>query len=92
MKEIFEQKSIFASKFFMFSILNCYFILQIEKTVEATSHALVEMHRQWDSEMVKLASGENDMSIVSASCASIKNSSEDLELYYVTVWGRACTA
>lgn len=56
---------------------------EIEKTAEATSDALGEMHRQWDSEMMRLANGEIESSSGQASCVSIKNSSEDLEMYYI---------
>ena len=44
------------------------------------------MHKQWDNEMMKLANGEVDSVNGTASCQSIKNSSEDLEMYYITVW------
>jgi len=43
------------------------------------------MYRQWDSEMMRMANGEIDSASGSASCASIKNSSEDLEMYYIAV-------
>ncbi|KAJ7351127.1 SLIT-ROBO Rho GTPase-activating protein 3 [Desmophyllum pertusum] len=56
---------------------------EIEKTSEATSDALGEMHRQWDNEMMRLGNGEIDTLTGSASCQSIKNSSEDLEMYYI---------
>lgn len=56
---------------------------EIEKTAEATSDALSEMYRQWDNEMMRMANGEIDNASGSASCTSIKNSSEDLELYFI---------
>lgn len=43
------------------------------------------MHQQWDNEMMRMANGEIDNITGIASCASIKNSSEDLEMYYITV-------
>lgn len=58
---------------------------QINKTVEATSDALKNMYKQWDSEMSKIASGKIDASVGALSCQSIKNSSDDLELYYLSV-------
>ena len=36
--------------------------------------------------MMKLANGEVDSVNGTASCQSIKNSSEDLEIYYIAVW------
>ncbi|PFX15089.1 SLIT-ROBO Rho GTPase-activating protein 1 [Stylophora pistillata] len=56
---------------------------EIGKSAEATSDALCEMHRQWDNEMMKLDNGEVEPAAGTASCQSIKNSSEDLELYYI---------
>lgn len=44
------------------------------------------MHRQWDNEMMRLANGETDPANGAASCQSIKNSSEELEMYYIAVW------
>ena len=44
------------------------------------------MHRQWDNEMMRLANGEIDSVNGTASCQSIRNSSEDLEMYYIAVW------
>lgn len=58
---------------------------QIYKTVEATSEALKNMYKQWDSEMSKIASGKTDAAAGVSSCQSIKNSSDDLELYYLSV-------
>ena len=58
---------------------------QIDKTVEATSDALGEMHRQWNIEMMRMANNEVDGLSGQASCNSIKNSSEDLEMYYIAV-------
>lgn len=52
----------------------------------AASDALSEMYRQWDIEMMRLANGEVDSVNGTASCQSIKNSSEDLEMYYIAVW------
>lgn len=43
------------------------------------------MYRQWDNEMMRMANGEIDNASGSASCTSIKNSSEDLELYFIVV-------
>lgn len=43
------------------------------------------MHRQWDNEMMRLANGEVDSSSGIASCQSIKNSSEELDMYYIMV-------
>lgn len=43
------------------------------------------MYRQWDNEMMRMANGEIDNASGSASCTSIKNSSEDLELYFIAV-------
>ena len=43
------------------------------------------MHRQWDNEMMKMANGEIDNVSGTTSCTSIKNSSEDLEMYYIVV-------
>lgn len=56
---------------------------EIDKTVEATSDALGEMHRQWNIEMMRMANNEVDGLSGQASCNSIKNSSEDLEMYYI---------
>ena len=36
--------------------------------------------------MMRLANGEIDSVNGTASCQSIKNSSEDLEMYYIAVW------
>lgn len=36
--------------------------------------------------MMRLANGEIDSVNGTASCHSIKNSSEDLEMYYIAVW------
>ncbi|EDO46865.1 predicted protein, partial [Nematostella vectensis] len=57
---------------------------EIHKTVEATADALKEMYKQWDLEMNKMANGETDMVTGVMNCQSIKNSSDDLEMYYVT--------
>ena len=43
------------------------------------------MHRQWNNEMMRLANGEVDSSSGIASCQSIKNSSEELDIYYISV-------
>lgn len=56
---------------------------EIDKTAEATFDALGEMHRQWDNEMMRMANGEIDNMSGQGSCMSIKNSSEDLEMYYI---------
>ena len=69
----------------MFTVV-CFFIsLQIQKTVEATSDALKNMHIQWDSEMTRMLNGDCDANTGTQSCASIKNSSDDLEIYYMSV-------
>ncbi|KAK3728742.1 hypothetical protein QZH41_002667 [Actinostola sp. cb2023] len=58
---------------------------EIQKTAEATSDALKNMYKQWDNEMIKMASGQVEMSQGMISSQSIKNSCEELELYYVSV-------
>ena len=66
----------------MSSLCNSF---QIDKTVEASYDALSEMHRHWDIEMMRLANNEVESLSGQASCNSIKNSSEDLEIYYIAV-------